>query len=298
MYDPVIILAPPRSFTSVVCAMIGQHPQMYGIAEVHLFVAETMRERAGMAKGTRYQHGLLRVVAQLFAKEQTFQTITLAKRWVEIRANCTCVSTFQELAEKVSPQILVDKSPSIGMQSEYLQRVRRAFPNTKFIHLLRHPRAVGESLANLGAWRVAVSMDSFDYSTDPPMLDYQKLWYRIHMNIITFLDGVPEKQKIRIRGEELLAEPDAQLRQIVEWLGLRTDQEAIEAMKHPERSPYASLGPVNARFGNDPNFLREPTLRRSSRAKELTLHGPLAWREDGREFCPEVIELAQEFGYH
>ena len=118
------------------------------------------------------------------------------------------------------------------------------------------------------------------------------------MNIITFLNGVPERQKIRIQGEELLAAPDTHLRQIAEWLGLRTDQEAIEAMQHPEQSPYASLGPVNARFGNDPSFLREPTLRRSSRAKEPTLHGQLAWREDGGEFSPEVRELAQEFGYH
>jgi hypothetical protein len=38
---PLFILAPPRSFTSVICGMIGQHPQMYGLPEVNLFAGET-----------------------------------------------------------------------------------------------------------------------------------------------------------------------------------------------------------------------------------------------------------------
>src|SRR5215470_7660537 len=98
MPDPVIILAPPRSFTSVVCGMLGQHPQMYGLPEVNLFVAETMRERQELIARPKFStHGLLRVVAQLFVGTQTIQTIILAQRWVEIRADCSCVSIFREL---------------------------------------------------------------------------------------------------------------------------------------------------------------------------------------------------------
>jgi hypothetical protein len=144
---------------------------------------------------------------------------------------------------------------------------------------------------------VAARIGALDYSTDPPTIDFQKAWYALHINIVTFLDGLPEEQKIQIRGEDLLADPDTYLRQIVEWLGLRTDTEALDAMKHPEQSPYACFGPVNARLGNDPSFLREPILRRSSRAKEPTLKGSLSWRQDGGEFSPEVKELARKFGY-
>src|SRR5262245_30909041 len=74
--DPLIILGAPRSFTSVVCAMLGQHPEMYGLPEVNLFVAETMAERRGLiAQPPWSEHGLLRAVAQLFGGEQTIQTI-------------------------------------------------------------------------------------------------------------------------------------------------------------------------------------------------------------------------------
>ena len=324
MSDPVIILAPPHSFTSIICTMLGQHPQMYGLPEVHLFVAETMQERAGWVAPPRWraemitrpgwrEHGLLRVVAQLFAGEQTAHTIARARRWVHFRANCTCVDVFRELAEKVSPRMLVDKSPSTTICSEYLQRARRAFPRAKFIHLLRHPRSYSESmwkLRSLGVDRgkpwsafrqnraphgpMGYAADrrlrAFDDSIDPS-------WYTKHMNIVTFLDRLPEGQKMRVRGEDLLSEPDPYLREIAEWLGLRTDEDAIEAMRHPEQSPYACFGPVNAPFGNNRGFLKEPALRRNPPAKGLQLEGALSRREDGGELSPEVKELAREFGY-
>ena len=44
MTELVIMLGPPRSFTSVVSAMVGQHPQLYGLPEVHLFTTETVGE--------------------------------------------------------------------------------------------------------------------------------------------------------------------------------------------------------------------------------------------------------------
>ena len=39
--SPVFILSPPRSFSTVVCSMLGQHPQLYGLPEIDLFGAES-----------------------------------------------------------------------------------------------------------------------------------------------------------------------------------------------------------------------------------------------------------------
>jgi hypothetical protein len=119
----------------------------------------------------------------------------------------------------------------------------------------------------------------------------------MHVNICTFLDGLPKGQQMCVRGEDLLRDPDAYLRRIAAWLGLRTDNEAIQAMKHPEQSPYAGFGPLNARLGNDPSFLENPALRNGPQARKPTLEGPLRWRRDGGEFSPEVKELARAFGY-
>jgi hypothetical protein len=127
-------------------------------------------------------------------------------------------------------------------------------------------------------------------------LDPQRGWYALHRNICEFLQSIPGEQHIRIRGEDVLQDLDHHLRALAAWLGLRTDAEAIEEMKHPERSPYASFGPPGARFGNDRFFLQDPVLR-PSRAAPQRLEGPLRWCKDGREFLPKVKELAKEFGY-
>jgi len=83
---------------------------------------------------------------------------------------------------------------------------------------------------------------------------------------------------------------------ILTWLDLRTDDAALERMKHPEESPYACLGPRSAQFGNDRLFLEDPTLRQKpSRVQKLA--GPPDWRSDGKTLDPKVVELAQQFGY-
>jgi hypothetical protein len=101
---------------------------------------------------------------------------------------------------------------------------------------------------------------------------------------------------MRLRGEDIINYPDRYLREIAEFLGLRTDPEAIEQMKHPERSPFARFGPANARLGNDPHFLEHPVLHTNG-TRPQRLEGPLKWRMDGREFSPRVTQLARAFGY-
>lgn len=296
MADPLFILAPHRSFTSVVCTMLGQHPQMYGLPEVNLFVAERMGEwwtifHRGRALGA---HGLLRAVAELYFEEQTERTIELARRWIWRRIGRATASVFHELAERAAPLILVDKSPNTASRPEFLNRAYRAFPAAKFLHLLRHPQGHGKS--NIVALReFGVELGPFN-GRSSDQIDPQEWWYRYHRNIRDFLAPLPDEQKMRLRGEDLMSDPDYYLPQIAKWLGLRTDAAAIEEMKHPERSPFACIGPRNASLGNDLNLLKEPQLR-PYRAHPQSLEEPPNWRKDGRAFSPKVKQLAREFGY-
>jgi hypothetical protein len=299
MADPLFIVAPHRSFTSVICAMLGQHPQMYGLPEVSLFVADTMDEWWLLTRRGRaiLAHGLLRAIAQVYLGKQTEETIEFAWRWIRRRRHWSTDFVFQELAEIVHPSILIDKSPSTVFHRKFLERSLKTFPRAKFIHLLRHPRSYGESVLGTPLGKIKLAgYNSFDFSTHPPTLDPQQAWYVLHMNICSFLATLPAKQKLRLRGEELLAQPDRHLREITDWLGLRTDAQAIDRMKHPERSPFACFGPPGALFGNDPTFLARPVLR-PDRARLQWLEGPLGWREDGMGFSAKVKQLAWEFGY-
>jgi hypothetical protein len=313
---PLFILAPPRSFTSLTCAMIGQHPQMYGLPETHLLCFETLAERAEHDAKSTYPmgHGLLRAVAQLYFGEQTGASVRKAKRWLDRRSNLTTVFLFRVLLDRVFPRILVDKSPSMVYQAEILRRIYANFPQARFIHLLRHPRGHAESVIKYIQVRekrgpIPPSHWLMRISSYPPLnaylesgkegtpLDPQYGWYTLNKTISDFLKTIPANQSVRVRGEKLLGETDKVLQDIATWMGLRIDQEAIGRMKRPEHSPYAFLGPPGARYGNDIFFLESPALRPTRAAEPLSVDGPLGWRKDGGEFCPEVKLLAREFGY-
>jgi hypothetical protein len=144
---------------------------------------------------------------------------------------------------------------------------------------------------------MATLANSIDYSTDPPTIDPQIVWHDMQQHIMAFLAEVPAENHLRLRGEDVLSNPQSELAVICRWLGIDDGPESIEAMLHPEDSPYAHLGPVGAHLGNDINFLRDPAFRAGQIAPS-TLDGPLPWRGDQRGFEPRVVEMARRFGYN
>jgi hypothetical protein len=296
---PVFMLGSPRSFTSLVCGMLGQHPEAYGMPELNLFINDTVKELLEGLTGYRQiqLHGLLRAVSQLYGGEQTLASVDMARRWLLRRFDVSTSAIYHELCEKVAPLHIVDKSPVYSLKPEYLQRIRAAFPDARYLHLLRHPRSQGESVMKVAKGLMAILANSIDYTTDPPTIDPQISWFDMQERIIQYLEtDVPAPRRMRVRGEDVLADPEGVLTEICSWLGMRTDAEAIDAMLHPENSPYASLGPIGAHLGNDINFLRSPKLERKP-LKPSSLEGPLPWRTDGKPFEERIKRLAVELGY-
>lgn len=304
---PLFILAPPRSFTSVVCGVIGQHPELYGTPELNLFQAPTVDEfwtgrredgtlRTPFWRIMRHD-GILRAVAQLYAGEQTIDTIEMSRRWLIVRAKKSTAEAHREICAKVGSRILLDKSPAYARRREYLHRIVAAFPDARFIHLVRHPRGQCESVLKAENGRLtAFFMGAVDRTGPEPVIDPQVVWRDAHYEILKFLAELPRGRSLRIIGEDFMNDIEGGAREVCHWLGVSESAGAIDEMKHPERSPFACIGPANARLGNDPNFLQSPALRPSRIAPPL-LAGPLSWREDGGGFSPEVVKLARYFGY-
>jgi hypothetical protein len=309
---PLFVLAPARSFTSIVCAMLGQHPQLYALPETNLLCAETVAIRLARARRSTHRgamHGLLRAVAQLQFGEQTATTVQLARKWLEARAEFPTELLLQCLMERVAPRAVVEESPSMVVDT-CLHRIQEKFPAGRFIHLVRHPRGHGDSVLKLisefeqhgplapTSWllKMASYRPEGDNVAGDGARDPQHWWYARNVTIQDFLRTVPADRQLRVRGEDVLSDPDTHLRAIASWLGLRTDDAAIEAMKHPENSPYAFLGPRGARFGNDRFFLEQPALR-IRQAKLERLDVPLDWGNGTQRLTPEVKALATGFGY-
>ena len=314
----LIILCPPRSFSSVVSTMIGQHPESYCFPELPLFVAETVGEvldREAM-KGSNYSgpSGVLRALAQLHYGTQTTGTILKSGAWLVDRRNWSNKQLIDHLLESIEPRMGVKKSPVTCMKPAYIRRAYKYYPDAYYLHLTRHPIPTRKSMEEFFEKRKLVKAKKGKKSFG---LDYFLIWYRLHRNIVQFTSQLPEGQVMRMKGEDLLSDPDLYLPQLAEWLGLTTDRYAINEMKHPENSPYAYVGPAPTRGGNDHKFMRNPALR-SGQLQEPSLRdlfdvSHIEWitgsgksrllSETGLELVndahikSEIRGMAQSFGY-
>lgn len=298
---PLFILSPPRSFTSVTCAMLGCHPEAFGLAEVNLFAGETMADMQELYRDRNHlSGGLLRSLSELAFAEQTEETIEAVRRWLRDNASMSTAELFRTMQEWAGDKILIDKSPLHTFTPEALPRMAANFPDARYLHLTRHPGDTVTSVLELqqrvrdlvrGKGRLAARLAQRFDTEDPPT----KFWLAPHVQILEFLETVPDAQQMRLRGEDLLSDPPRHLARIAEWLGIRTDRAAIDAMMHPENSPFAKYGPKNARFGNDPNFLERPQLRPYSYTPR-----PLTWKTPGgaaRDLSAAICEYAVSLGY-
>jgi hypothetical protein len=285
MRDPLIILCPPRSYSSVLSGIIGCHPECYGLPELHLFAGETLGEvrNHSVRRIRRHgRHGLLRTIAQLHEGVQTEDSVARADEWIEQRPNWPIRRVFDHIQELVGAKLLVEKSPTALLECAYIERVLEIFPNASLLHLTRHPRSMVESVRQMRdkhgspIAKMAGSKAHFDAELE---------WRRGHENVLTVTSRLPLGQCIRVKGEDVMANLGIYLPQICDWLGIRSDAEAVEAMMHPENSPYACPGPRGAPRGNDPNFLENPQLdpERLARIREPLLEGGLSWREGAFE---------------
>ncbi|MGB3509848.1 MAG: sulfotransferase [Microcoleaceae cyanobacterium] len=296
--QPLFILASPRSFTSLTCGMLGQHPEAYGVAELSLFTSDTLQEFMDKMQGIfQYNiHGLLRVVMQLYAGEQTLNSLEMARRWILARYHCTTGEVYQEICQKVAPKQIIDKSPIYSTKREIMNRIYQSFPDAYFLYLVRHPRTQGQSMMNFAQGDLAIFSNSIDYSKSPPIVDPQYWWYTMQRNILDFLEVVPSEQKMFLRGEDLLGDPVRYFEKICRWLNLSWNDAALESMLNPQKSPYACFGPYGAHAGNDPNFMKSAKFKQRT-IQPSHLSGSLPWRSDNQGLIPDVIQLARNLGY-
>ena len=120
------------------------------------------------------------------------------------------------------------------------------------------------------------------------------VWTFQHRRIYELVQSLPPERALQVRSEDVVNDPAAALPPICRWLGIESGPRAVEAMSHPEDSPYALLGPETAAGGWDAGFLGDPELRAVELPRSLDL--PAGWAAD-----PWLVlaarELAKRLGY-
>ena len=258
--------------------MIGQHPELAGLPELKLFAHRTIAElehslpaywrRRGF---THRSPGLVRALAEFEFGGQTRRHIVAAREWLHARGNWSGAEVLDVLLARLAPRQAVEKSPENVISAAALKRLKAAYPNARYLHLTRHPLTTQASASR----HLRDTVPGYSQVGEP--MAGIAAWVQVHQRILRFLAAVPEQRARRVRAEDVLNDPDHQLREIARWLGVRDDDTAIEAMKHPERSPFARFGSQGSGVigGHDHGFLREPALRRAE--LPFSLEPPEGW---------------------
>jgi hypothetical protein len=260
--EPIVILGTGRSFTSVICCMIGQHPDLIGLPETNIFRDPTLGQlfrRFNRGPNLLRRAGLLRTLAYFHEGEQTEEAIDAAEIFVLEHETWTSTEIARYIAGLAAPRGIVEKSISTSREAATLARARKAWPNAYFLHITRQPEDIVRSMKQRidgarekgkGGWQLQNLLEA--HSLD-------EYYTRYTTTILEFMATLPPGRGMNLHGEHFLTDARPYCRQICEWLGLDSSDAIIERMMHPEDNPFAHRGPQNALGGMNASFLDNPT---------------------------------------
>lgn len=277
--------------------MIGQHPDLSGLPELKLFCYRSIGELEASLpvywseRGfTHRSPGLVRALAQYEFGGQTPKRLAAARNWLKERAEWSGADVLDVLLDRLSPRAAVEKSPETVNDQAALKRLAKAYPNARYLHLARHPATTVVSMARHLDATLPDRARGFDAAAG------FTIWRDIHERILRFVASAPSDLAMALKAEDVLKRPRECMRSVARWLNVRDDAEAIEAMLHPEASPFARFGPRGSGVigGHDHGFLKDPIPRRVEAPS--TLEPPPDWR-GGAKAWRRIAATAERLGY-
>ncbi|GAB3675983.1 sulfotransferase [Actinocorallia lasiicapitis] len=187
--SPVFVLSSVRAGSTLLRMILNSHSEIRAPHELHLRTLEVRPNRD--------------------FTEDVMQALGLTRKELE---HLLWDRVLHHELERSGKSIVVDKTPANAL---IWRRIASAWPDARYIFLLRHPQSVVESVLNRrkGAEPDAVIKEVLDYVT-----------------------GVEEARQhcdgLTVRYEDLTADPVTQTKAICDYLGVEWEQEMLDYGKH------------------------------------------------------------------
>jgi tetratricopeptide (TPR) repeat protein len=210
---PVFIVGMPRSGTSLVEQMLASHPLVHGAGEL----AELQEISTNLEAS---QNGATPYPASLFTMSQ-IELAVLAEGYLN-RRRAECGNAVR----------VTDKMPANFL---LLGLIPRLFPNARVIHCVRDPRDT------------CLSCYFTDFSFRPSFaydLEDLGFFHRVHDRIMEHWRSVLPMQILDVCYEDLVREPEAMGRKMVEFCGLEWDEGCLKFFQNPRPVRTASAWQV------------------------------------------------------
>ncbi|HEY0738301.1 MAG TPA: SDR family NAD(P)-dependent oxidoreductase [Herpetosiphonaceae bacterium] len=274
-----------RSGSTLFRVMQAGHPALHAPPELGILWYDTMREWRLSLTDPSYGHGFhwaAQGVQWTFMELLGCDTETAKAYMDELVANETPIQeVYARLQELSAPRILVDKSPSYTMSLDTLQRGEALFDRPKYIHLVRHPYAVIESMVRIRLDRL---FSPAIYGSDDvdPFVVSEKVWTTSNRNLLTFLRDVDDDRQLRVYYEQLVSQPEATMRRVCDFLEVPYDPAVIQPYDNKRERMISGIG--------DPNILKHDQV--DAHYSETWRKVKLPWR-----LGAQAQALAAELGY-
>ncbi|HEY4596289.1 MAG TPA: condensation domain-containing protein, partial [Thermoanaerobaculia bacterium] len=280
----VFVLSPPRSGSTLLRVMLGGNPRLFAPPELELLNFNTLAERReGFAGRDAFRlEGALRAVMEV--RGVTAEEATELVAGYE-REGMSAQGLYRLLQEWIGDRVLVDKTPTYAWDEATLRRAEEAFAGPRYIHLVRHPYGMIRSFEE-------ARIDQIFFHQDHPFSRRElaeALWVLAHRNIEEHLAGVPSERQYTIRFEDLLRDPEGELRALCAFLGVAYHPDMAEPYKAKSARMTDGLH-AQSRMLGDVKFHQHQGVNTAVAER---------WREEYKEdFLGDAArELAGRLGY-
>ena len=223
--DPIFIVGMPRAGSTLVEQILASHPLVEGTGELPdiIVLARELEELepGGMPEGWRNYPAIL-----------SGQSAEDLRRLGETYIDRT------RIQRKTARPFFTDKMPNNWLHVGFIQLI---LPNAKIVDARRHPLACGFS--NFKQHYARGQEFSYD-------LEHFGLYYRDYVRLMAHFDRVSPGRIHRVIHERLLADPESQIRALLDYLGLPFDQSCLRF--HETKRPVRSASAEQVRRPIDP----------------------------------------------
>jgi hypothetical protein len=277
---PVFVVGAPRTGTTLVREILNRHPRIYLFDEVHFFERVwDDRQHLGDLKAPLSQtQAILRlreIVRDFGPDSQVAQVLTIEEYRRRLLGEGRRYATLLRIllragAELRGAEIWGDSSPQDVL---YLPTILEWYPNARIVALVRDPRGFLSSYKNYYRRREPTYRERYNPLTN-------SILWRSYMRAVLEAERSPASSSVlRLRYEDLTADPEAEVRRLCDHVGVEFDPAMIDV----DRS--------NSSFALESGWPAGRGIYSSSTDRWRTELGPTEIWLGERIFAPVMTEL-------
>jgi hypothetical protein len=214
----LFVIGPPRSGSTLLMRMLSSHSQIYSRAEPHLLTPLAHLGYFDTVDAAPFDH----LQAAQAAREFVADLPRGEQDYLDACRAYTDILYGRMLAARGRGKVFfLDKTPANGLILPFLSRL---YPKARYIVLTRHPAAIFSSYAH--------SFFDGDYAAAQR---FNPILRRYVPAMAQFLRqrAVP---LLQVGYEQLVLDPETEMRRVFEFVGVAFEAEAIEYGKHSHES--------------------------------------------------------------